>query len=373
PGTFAVPESATTDDNYDFSGGIGVEGNAGDKNFCNAYDGNAVIFKNVYAKQAGTYKAVIPVDYSYGNSFIKITVADVATSLVEAEYNGLFTKNNSQWELIDFDLTGTVTEGLKNVTFAFTLGGGDRFAGNFKAPEFVWTGEGEVVEKPEIPAGYAEIPGAIAVVDGSYSSANMLQGNGTASPNVGNVMQGSWAEYKVYATEEGVYAVNNIAFYWANGNEADIVFTVTDEQTQKLEAKTTYHFDGVGQSSPIEILLDGCVTVGTKILRMEIINVIIKEGNNRYVTNWRDFSLTKLGEKLAKVSAVTAESLEATEIEGYDWSYNIPLAYDAATVSFKVVSENASLTVKEGENVLEGVDGVYTIATPAGNEQTEVT
>ncbi|MDE6611730.1 MAG: hypothetical protein K2K22_04125, partial [Muribaculaceae bacterium] len=368
---------------------------------------------------------------------------------------------------------------------------------------------------PEIPAGYAEIPGAIAVVDGSYSSANMLENAETATPNVGRVMQGSWAEYKVYATEEGGYAVNNIAFYWANGNEADIVFTVTDEQTQKLEAKTTYHFDGVGQSAPVEIPLDGRVTVGTKILRMEIGNVIVKEGNNGYVTNWKDFTvayngsdaeplpdipegwdvapgtihvakgtyegslhiedagnvgytrvgdkatyqfyamesgvyrvdidftwynntsadfvmtvrdietgeteasatypvtsrhsahvlldgcisagrkelvfdvtgapsdnyianwvdfgLVKVGEKLAKVAAVTAEGLEATEIEGYDWSYNIPLAYDAATVSFKVVSENASLTVKEGENVLEGVDGVYTIAVPAGNEQTEVT
>ncbi len=359
PGTFPVPESATTDDNYDFSGGISVEGNEGDKNFCSAYDGRSVTFKNVYAKKQGTYNAVIPVDYSYGNSFIKITVADAATGVTEAVYDGSFPKNSTKWEPIDFALTGTVTEGLKNVTFAFALGGGDRFAGNFKAPEFVWTGEGEVEEKPEIPAGYDGLPGTVHIISGKYSGGCRLENSDT---NVGYVKNGAKGEYKVFVTEEGVYSLNIDFYYYSNA--ADVTVTVTDEATGNVEVSATQPtVKGVQ-----DILLAGKLTAGKKMLAMSFASA-----STGYLVNWRDFSVNKVGDKFAQVSAVTAEGQEATVVEGYDWAYNIPFAYDAATLSFKVDYENAVLTVKEGENVLTATDGVYTIATPARNEQTEVT
>ncbi|MDE6526338.1 MAG: hypothetical protein K2L75_03705, partial [Muribaculaceae bacterium] len=151
-------------------------------------------------------------------------------------------------------------------------------------------------------------------------------------------------------------------YYYANA--ADVTVTVTDEATGNVEVSVTQPT----QKGVQDILLAGKLTAGKKKLAMSFAS-----SSTGYLVNWRDFSVSKVGDKYAQVNTVTADGIEAAQVEGYDWAFNIPFAYNAETVSFKVDYENAVLTVKEGENVLNGTDGVYTIATPARNEQAEVT
>lgn len=87
-----------------------------------------------------------PVDYSKGEGTIKIEVKDVNSDKIEASHEGSFPKNNTSYEEKEFALDGNVTEGIKEVTLSFAVpeGATQSYAGNFRAPSFVWLNNGAV-------------------------------------------------------------------------------------------------------------------------------------------------------------------------------------------------------------------------------------
>ena len=67
-------------------------------------DNTTVTFNNVNCEKAGTYKVSIPVDWSMGDAKFSVTVTDNTTEAVEATLESVMPKNNSSFEVMEFDL-----------------------------------------------------------------------------------------------------------------------------------------------------------------------------------------------------------------------------------------------------------------------------
>ncbi len=95
PGMLGSVPDTQHEEYYIWEGNMGVEGADGDKNFCNAFEGSALTFKNVHVHKAGTYKAVVPLDWATGNGAkLKIEVMDAETGAVEASCNTVAPTNS---------------------------------------------------------------------------------------------------------------------------------------------------------------------------------------------------------------------------------------------------------------------------------------
>lgn len=364
PGVVPVPSSNASDDHYDFSGNLGVQGSDGVYNFCDAYDGRYVIFKNIEALEAGAYKAVMPVDYSYGEHYVLIEVTDASTGMLEAVYNGLFPKNNSSYEVKEFPLEGVVTEGLKNVKIAFTVlpDKSKNFAGNFREVTFVRTGDGEPLD-PEVtvPSGWLAIPGALTISgngDGWVYNGGIKWENETKG--VGYVKNGNTASKDFYCKNEGVYEMSwDIYSVSTSGSSATV--TVTDQETGNIEATGKTVVTSTGNQA---FTLDGVITVGKKTLTLTFATT------GSYAFNYLTPTFTKVADSFAAIRTVSVEGAEAVQAEGFDWAFNLPDSYTAAETTIKVdaVGGTVAAAMENGE-VTDNGDGTFTVATPAGNTE----
>lgn len=360
PGTLPVPE--TKDEvNYGWGGRMDIEGSEGDKNFCNAYEGATLTFNNVHVHQTGGYNVLLPLDYATNNGAqVKIEVTDVATKALEAYYTVVSPENNSKWEKLEYTLKGVITEGVKEIKFSFTPGTDRNWACNMKAPEFVCTGEGTPLDPSEVPDGWMSIPGTIDIDHPCWKYDGLrIENNGA---NIGYAQDGYSGTGEVFVKEAGVYSMH-MNFNWFK-NACDFEIEIIDQATNIKEVDTYYHISGVHET---DILLEGNLTVGKKTIKYTF-----HSEAGGYLANYTDHEVTKVGESFAAIKTLTAEGIEPTETEGYDYSYNIPIDYKDKTVKLKADLIGATLKVKEGETEIPvSEEGVFELPVPVANQASE--
>ncbi len=344
---------------------MGVEGNDGDKNFCNAFECSALTFKNVHVHQAGSYKAVVPLDWATGNgAMLKIEVMDAESGALEASCNTIAPTNGYKWEPSDFPLEGIISEGVKNIRFSFTPGEGRAWAFNFKAPEFVCIDGGSTVEPEnptEVPEGWMTIPGLIDIDHPCWKYDGLrIEGGGA---NIGYAKNGCSATGEVYVLEEGVYSMN-INFNWFQ-NAGDFQIEIIDQATNKKEVDTYYHIPGVHVA---DILLEGLLTPGKKTIKYTF-----HSEAGGFIANYIDHTVTKVGDTFACLRDVSIEGLEPIEYEGYDYTFNIPMEYGEPTLKVKAEFLGATLKAAVGDKELTvSEDGIIEVPTPGVGESSEL-
>lgn len=207
---------------------------------------------------------------------------------------------------------------------------------------------------------------SIDVADGVYEGGLKLENGDT---NVGYARNGGKATYTFTCPEAGVYQAN-INFYWFQ-NAADFIFTVTDKATGRVEATTVYNVDRVHEAT---ITLGGKLTAGEKSMSMEISST-----STGWIANWYSFTIDRVGDSFAQVNSLTPASddmISAVDMAGYDYNFNISADYSASTVDFTIDHEGTSAiavaTVGDNAAVIEPVAGVYSIPTPAANQESVI-
>ncbi len=363
PGAFAVPDTQD-EDHYIWEGNMNVEGNDGDKNFCNAYEGSAVTFKNVHVHQAGGYKAVVPLDWATGNgAMLKIEVFDAETNELEASCNTKAPVNSYKWEPFDFPLEGAISEGVKNIRFSFTPGEGRAWAFNFKAPEFVRTGDGTPIEidPTDVPEGWMSIPGEIDIDHPCWSYDGLrIEGGGA---NIGYAKNGCSATGQVFVKEEGVYNMH-INFNWFQ-NAGEFQVEIIDQATNTKEIDTYYHIPGVHVA---DILLEGVITPGKKTIKYTF-----HSESGGFIANYVDHTIEKVGDSFACLKNISIEGIEPIEFDGYDYAFNIPMEYAEPTLKLKADFAGASLKATVGDTELTvSEDGIIEVPTPAVGESSDI-
>ena len=269
-----------------------------------------------------------------GNSGSPISLTDEDKADITITANGLSTKysysgDNSEGKTIDADgstvITITMLKGLS------------------------------------IPTGYMAIPGELSITHSSwdYQGGLKLENNDT---NIGYIKNKNSATGKLYVTESGVYSMN-IDFYVFK-NACDMQIEITDEESGNKEVDTYYH---IADKHEAKILLEGTLTEGKKTIKYTF-----HSESDGYLVNYRNHTITKVGETYAALKAITAEGLTKAETEGYDYTFNIPMTYEGETVALKADLLNATLSVKAGENEIEvAEDGTFKLPVPAPNEASE--
>ncbi len=365
PGMLGSVPDTQDEENYIWEGNMGVEGADGDKNFCNAFEGSALTFKNVHVHQAGTYKAVVPLDWATGNgAMLKIEVMDAETGALEASCNTVAPTNSYKWQPFDFPLEGKISEGVKNIRFSFTPGEGRAWAFNFKAPEFVCLDGGSTVEPEnpsEVPEGWMTIPGIIDIDHPCWVYNGLrIEGGGA---NIGYAQNGCSATGEVYVLEAGVYSMN-INFNWFQ-NAGEFQIEIIDKATNKKEVDTYYHIPGIHVA---DILLEGYLTPGKKTIKYTF-----HSQASGYIANYIDHTITKVGDSFACLRDVSIEGLEPIEYEGYDYTFNIPMEYAEPNLKVKAEFMGASLMATVGDQQLPvSEDGIIEVPTPAAGESSEL-
>ena len=224
-------------------------------------------------------------------------------------------------------------------------------------------GEGEGIEKPVdlTPKGYMAIPGELDITHSSwnYQGGLKLENSDT---NIGYIKNNATATGKVYVAEPGVYSMN-IDFYTIK-NACDMRIEITDEESGEKEVDTYYNIPDKHEAN---ILLEGTLTEGKKTIKYTFLS-----DSDGYLVNYRNQTLTKVGETYAALKSVTGEGISAVETEGYDFSFNIPADYEGETVSLKAELLNAALNVKTGETVIPvSAEGIFELPVPTANEASE--
>lgn len=366
PGTLPVPD--TKDEvNYTWGGATNIEGNDGDKNFCNLYEGATVTFNNVHVHQAGAYTVTVPLDWSTGSgSEIIVEVTDAATGTLEAKCKTVMPKNNSAYEPVDFPLEGRIEDGVKNIKFSFVLASDRPFACNFKAPVFTRTGEGTPLDGDDpgdvtVPDGWMTMPGTIDIDHASWSYNGLkVEGNGA---NIGYAKNGTSMTGNVFVKEKGVYSLN-INYNWFS-NPGDFRIEITDQTTGVKEIDTRYTVTG---KHVADILLEGVLTPGKKTVKYSF-----EADHSSFIANFTDHEATKVADKYAAITAIAAEGTAAVDYEGFDYAFNIPVAYAGESVDLAVTYAGGTLAATMGETALTvGADGKIAVPVPAANETAEV-
>ena len=224
-------------------------------------------------------------------------------------------------------------------------------------------GEGEGIEKPVdlTPKGYMAVPGELDINHSSWKLDGTIKKEND-NTNIGSIRNNATATGKVYVAEPGVYSMN-IDFYWWK-TACDMRIEITDEESGEKEVDTYYYIPNKHEAN---ILLEGTLTEGKKTIKYSFLS-----NSSEYLVNYRNQTLTKVGETYAALKSVTGEGISAVETEGYDFSFNIPADYEGETVSLKAELLNAALSVKAGETVIPvSAEGVFELPVPTANEASE--
>ncbi|MDE7097379.1 MAG: hypothetical protein K2O47_07800, partial [Muribaculaceae bacterium] len=213
-----------------------------------------------------------------------------------------------------------------------------------------------------VPTGWMAIPGVLDIAHSSwkYDGLRLEEKNGLK--NIGYVKNNTSATGEVYVTEPGVYSmtIDICDFYLAN----EIQVEITDQATGNKEVDTYYHISEKGEPN---FLLEGELTEGKKTIKYTF-----HSESDGFLVNYRNQTLTKVGETYSALKSVTAEGLDAAKTEGYDYTFNIPMAYEGETVTLKAELINAALSVKAGETEIKvSEDGSFELPVPAPNEASE--
>ena len=275
-------------------------------------------------------------------------VLDVSTTVVDTDSWDPTTQHAflvSNLPVGDYTLTFKVT----NVTGSY--------AGNWGKLAFTLTD------------GFDSAPGSITLQNGTYANGLRYEDGG----NVGYVKNGGSAAYNFICREAGVYSLN---MEMARHDGGTMGITVTDAATGKVEVNTQFAIDESvpGSYTPQSIALPGEISEGLKTLTLSF-----ESPTDGYIVNYQNVSLEKQASLLASITGLTVAGQTVAEGDETDWQCNLPINYDAETVTFTVASQNCQLTVtaanEAGEpiTVTTGEGGSYSVPVPQPNEATTVT
>lgn len=226
--------------------------------------------------------------------------------------------------------------------------------------------------KVQDPVAFAAEGDDVILIDihkGTYTGGLKLENTSASDTdpykgNVGYAVNGAKAVYDFTCKHSGTYNVV-ISFTWFK-NASDWTFTVTDKATGRVEAQTTYNVTKVHDAS---FLLNGKITEGEKTLSIDLV------GPSGYLANYVSFTLERAGDSYASVSNLTVSGAEFTPVAmaGYDWNYNVPVAYTNPTIDFKLDYELGTVAVtNNGATLTPNASGLYSIPTPESNAEATV-
>lgn len=217
--------------------------------------------------------------------------------------------------------------------------------------------------------GYDSAPGSITLQNGTYANGLRYESAG----NVGYVKNGGSAAYNFICREAGVYSLN---MEMARIDGGTMGITVTDATTGKVEVSTQFAID---ESVPDKyaaqtISLPGEISEGVKTMTLTF-----ESASSGYIVNYQNVSLVRQASLLASITGLAIDGQTVTQGDETDWLCNLPINYDAETVTFTVASQNCQLTVTAADEagepvaVTQGEGGSYSVPTPEANTATIVT
>ncbi len=217
--------------------------------------------------------------------------------------------------------------------------------------------------------GFDSAPGSITLQNGTYTGGLRYEDNG----NVGYITNGGTAAYSFICQEAVVYSLN---MEMARYNGGTMGITVTDAATGKVEVSTQFAIDESvpGSYTPQSIALPGEISEGLKTLTLSF-----ESSSTGFIANYQKVELKKMASQLASITGLAIDGQTVTKGDETDWLCNLPINYDAETVTFTVSSQNCQLTVtaadEAGESipVTPGEAGAYSVPTPGANKATIVT
>ena len=217
--------------------------------------------------------------------------------------------------------------------------------------------------------GYDRAPGSITLQNGTYANGLRYEDNG----NVGYITNGGTAAYNFICQEAGIYSLDMEMARYDGGTMG---ITVADASTGKVEASTQFAIgeNVPGSYTPQSIALPGEISEGLKTLTLSF-----ESPSTGFIANYQKVELKKTASHLAAVTGLTIDGQTVTKGDATDWLCNLPINYDAETVTFTVASQYCQLAVtaanEAGEpvTVTPGEAGSYSVPTPEANKATIVT
>lgn len=212
-------------------------------------------------------------------------------------------------------------------------------------------------------SSYDTAPGTIHVANGTHSGCK-VEGGG----NVGYVSNNTSATYNFICTDPGVYKMTIPMSKYGDGT---ITTTVVDSENGQ-EASTVWTMVDASNYENKDILIEGKLTAGIKTMNMAFATT------SSYLLNYKDFTMTRVYDDIAAVSAVSIDEQTVTTGAKSDWYCALPAGY-GATTTFGVTHTNGTIAVSavDGSSnavaVTDNGDGTYTIDTPAMGTTTTVT
>ena len=202
------------------------------------------------------------------------------------------------------------------------------------------------------------IPGKLALANGSYGGGVVNEG-----ANVGYIRDGGMASYTFKNTQEGVYMLAMEVARYGTGGNVDI--TVSDAETQTVEAQTTYTVaaDAPGSYTPVAIALPGEIAKGLHTLTFRF------HDGSGYICNYREVELRYYAKHLATINGISISGQTVTSGDDTDWQCNLPASYNEPTTTFKVEKSFGTVScTSPGIEITDLGDGTFSIPTPARGE-----
>ena len=217
--------------------------------------------------------------------------------------------------------------------------------------------------------GYDRAPGSITLQDGTYTGGLRYEDNG----NVGYITNGGTAAYTFICQEAGIYSLDMEMARYDGGTMG---ITVANASTGKVEASTQFAIgeNVPGSYTPQSIALPGEISEGLKTLTLSF-----ESSSTGFIANYQKVELKKMASQLASITGLAIDGQTVTKGDETDWLCNLPINYDAETVTFTVSSQNCQLTVTAADEagepitVTPGEAGAYSVPTPGANKTTIVT
>lgn len=205
------------------------------------------------------------------------------------------------------------------------------------------------------------IPGTISIASGGYAGGARLENSDT---NVGWISNGTSATYSFICSEAGVYKMTIPMTRYGDGT---ITTIVTDDETGTEEANGVWTMTNPTNYEDTDVPVEGELTTGLKTLTMQFATTA------SFLFNYKDFTMTRVGDHYSKVAGVTIESQTVTVGDDSDWYCQLPASYDATT-TFSVASLYGMVAATaEGIDITDNGNGSFTMPTPAPGTTTTVT
>ena len=205
------------------------------------------------------------------------------------------------------------------------------------------------------------IPGTIRIASGGYAGGARLENSDT---NVGWISNGTSATYSFICSEAGVYKMTIPMTRYGDGT---ITTIVTDDETGTEEANGVWTMTNPTNYEDTDVPVEGELTTGLKTLTMQFATTA------SFLFNYKDFTMTRVGDHYSKVAGVTIEGQTVTVGDDSDWYCQLPASYDATT-TFSVTSLYGTVAATaEGIDITDNGNGSFTMPTPAPGTTTTVT